>query len=96
LHKKFRLFTLIELLVVVAIIGILVSLLMPALAKAREEARKAVCVSNLGQQTKTIYDFADEYNGKHLYSFKQEKREIVHISKEISGWAVAYCIKLVF
>ena len=64
-HKKF---TLIELLLVIAIIGILVTLLIPSLRGAREKARFAVCSSNRNQNYKMIMAGAKDHNG-HLPNF---------------------------
>jgi prepilin-type N-terminal cleavage/methylation domain-containing protein len=56
-------FTLIELLVVIAIIAVLMGILMPGLRKAREQARKVACQSNLGQLAKALemYEIDHDY-----------------------------------
>jgi prepilin-type processing-associated H-X9-DG protein len=66
-------FTLIELLVIVAIIGILITLLLPSLRKARELTKQAVCMSNLQQVgiANALYLKDNNYNfisAQHIYN----------------------------
>ncbi|MCM8530823.1 MAG: prepilin-type N-terminal cleavage/methylation domain-containing protein [Lentisphaeraceae bacterium] len=68
-RRQLRSFTLVELLIVIAIIGILLTILLPSLSEARKTSQRAVCLSNL----KTFHSAA------HLYTVDRNGRFPTHI-----------------
>ena len=77
-------FTLIELLVVIAIIALLMAILLPALGVAREQGRRAVCMSNLRQLALSWNLYADDYDSKIVNG--NTTRESPTVNRDRACW----------
>ena len=78
-------FTLIELLVVIAIIGILASMLLPTLAKAKTKANRLKCSGNLGNIAKAFQGYSSAYDGLTPHLDPDNARASYAVAKGYGG-----------
>ena len=72
MKRKYQAFTLIELLVVISIISLLISILLPALGKARQSAQNIKCLSNLKQLGFIMQMYKTDHKGYYIPTMRMD------------------------
>jgi len=88
-HVK-KAFTLVELLVVISIIALLVSILMPALGRAREQAKQVVCAAHLHAIGAAMITYAADNDGKLVAAIDDEVLPNLYTLLGVSSWTEEY------
>ena len=82
----FRAFTLVELLVVIAIIALLISILLPSLARAREQAKAMKCLGNLHDLVAASIAYANSDSSEYIIPVNPTLRNTDHLSASRRAW----------
>ena len=88
-----RFFTLVELLIVIAIIAILASMLLPALAKAREKAGQTKCLGNIGQIGTAFAFYMNDFDYTPPRNYADQSFDGVSLVAGYPNWAYIFCAR---
>lgn len=89
-------FTLLEMLVVLGVVSVLLSLILPAIAGARELARSTVCLKNLGQMALSAAQYAGEYKRFPLCEVISDTNQGVAQLRAFSDWQPGQALPGIF
>lgn len=93
MRSKNKAFTLIEILVVIAIISILAAILFPVFARARENARRTSCLSNLKQIGLGVMQYTQDYDERYPMNYWRGEGAGVGITCSAAGLVGTPCSK---